>query len=845
MKKLKKLGLLSLPLLVALAIIPPVYMSGEVVLAEASTVKEISTLADLNDVKNDLTGNFILKGNIEIKNDWIPIGTQENPFTGTFDGNGFTINGIKIDTSTRYQGLFGYTSGAEIKNLKISYKTTENNGVSEKGAVIDYNFDNQAEYYAGTIVGYANNSTKISNCEVDNGSEVEETFTCKVTLGGLVGVLKGGSVIKNCANYRNIKLKENFTSTGYTTTVGGAVGEVESSELINVVNFGGITVARDDEIVNDNYIGGLVGDASGERSCIVNCVSGGDVKIDSKLEEKDTNCLGSVVGFISSTRTPISGKIASVAYSQDIEKYGKSEPYVYSNNSTYDYVSRLPSEKLRLSELYFLGKGEKYTYSFSNGVEQEFDWSSGIGNGWSNDVWSIVVVENVGEIRLQKFQSYTIAWAEGISSSTSNVLKKETGDTVREVGKFGEIATLSISIDSADVGYYDIIDVIYNNKSCKGQYQILLTQSEELDDDKDMGYYFNSETNKYILKVRLSSKTAGISGAEGSYSFELQAKEFSGAVYVNTDEIKGAIVKFSEGSNKERVFIKQTSKMTASANAGSRYTFQGWKLYLFTDDPDDLIWTTEGEEKTLNYGYLIAYNKKWKYEGTVYEIQGSEAIKTGTIEKNLPIKFGETTPGYEIRTIEGVSGTPLSLTENFLFEAVYEEDPYYISFAEDVNAREGIDSLKVNNQLMERNEQGNFSLIDIGKNETVIIEVTMDVNYQLDADRFVSSVKKAAINNKDIVKVSQKEVGNKKLYIFTFSTGQLSEMNAKDYRKFTFDLIGKTTKNENNNSSLGWIIGGSIGGGLLLAGLIVLIVFLVKRRSTTRKINNDYKRYYN
>jgi hypothetical protein len=52
---------------------------------------------------------------------WNSIGWDyTNYFKGTFDGLGYTISNLNIDKSgTDYQGLFGHTSDATIKNIGL------------------------------------------------------------------------------------------------------------------------------------------------------------------------------------------------------------------------------------------------------------------------------------------------------------------------------------------------------------------------------------------------------------------------------------------------------------------------------------------------------------------------------------------------------------------------------------------------------------------------------------------------------------------------------------------------------------------------------------------------------
>ena len=73
----------------------------------------------LDAVRNDLEGNYILMSDIHFTEadfadggrfagGWVPIGNGEAPFCGVFNGNGYVIHGLRVDTNTGYAGLFGY-----------------------------------------------------------------------------------------------------------------------------------------------------------------------------------------------------------------------------------------------------------------------------------------------------------------------------------------------------------------------------------------------------------------------------------------------------------------------------------------------------------------------------------------------------------------------------------------------------------------------------------------------------------------------------------------------------------------------------------------------------------------
>lgn len=96
---------------------------------------------------------FVLANDIGGVGNITPIGVNTHPFKGNFDGNHNTIGGLNINRAGNNVGLFGYISGATIKNLTV-------NG-SVKGS-----------QYVGGVVGYALNST-IEN--VTNNASVSST----------------------------------------------------------------------------------------------------------------------------------------------------------------------------------------------------------------------------------------------------------------------------------------------------------------------------------------------------------------------------------------------------------------------------------------------------------------------------------------------------------------------------------------------------------------------------------------------------------------------------------------------------------------------------------------------
>ena len=123
---------------------------------------------------------------------WTPIGNGTNPFTGSYDGQGFTINGLYIDRSdSNHIGLFGVIkSNSTISNLGVTnVNVTGKDGVSglvgvnSSGSTVENSYSTGAvsgERYAGGLVG------------INSGSTVENSYSTasassNYCVGGLVG----------------------------------------------------------------------------------------------------------------------------------------------------------------------------------------------------------------------------------------------------------------------------------------------------------------------------------------------------------------------------------------------------------------------------------------------------------------------------------------------------------------------------------------------------------------------------------------------------------------------------------------------------------------------------------
>ncbi|MBO7068165.1 MAG: hypothetical protein J6W52_05745 [Bacteroidaceae bacterium] len=233
-----------------------VVVDGVYQLGKAADVASFATLVNTgtNDANAVLTANIDLSEAIS-ENAWTSIGTNDVPYKGTFDGQGYTISGITYTATGQYNGLFGKLStGAVVKNFTAEGTMTVSTGVTGRavaligvagdGGVLIQNINSKMNYinqlagaqvggilggalngnatvvdrctYSGTldgndaggsgnyggIAGYANNNPAcyltISNCLFDGELVNTAATPGNCTFGGMVGYSNGAVVtIKN------------------------------------------------------------------------------------------------------------------------------------------------------------------------------------------------------------------------------------------------------------------------------------------------------------------------------------------------------------------------------------------------------------------------------------------------------------------------------------------------------------------------------------------------------------------------------------------------------------------------------------------------------------------------
>lgn len=230
---------------------------------------------NFNTISNNLSEKYTLLQNIDsIYGTMSPIGSISNPFTGEFDGRGFTITLNAIETTTTTLGFFGATENATIKNLTVIVKGFKPHSSSK---------------YIGGICGYAKNTT-FENCKFiyNDGIVVTESASLEA-VGGICGYASN-STFKGCINNTNISVYN-------ATYVGGIVGNGSESILKSSINYGQIIAVYKNTNKANAYVGGLSGYISYCPSVVYNA---GNIEVLTQGGSTSV-CVGGISGILNST----------------------------------------------------------------------------------------------------------------------------------------------------------------------------------------------------------------------------------------------------------------------------------------------------------------------------------------------------------------------------------------------------------------------------------------------------------------------------------------------------------------------------------------------------------------
>lgn len=250
--KIKRSAALLLAMLLIVAIAVPVYADGRIIhIKTGEELRELAVKCRLDTYSEDLT--VVLDNDIDLGDaPFDPFAT----FSGTFDGRGHTVSGVKLATDGAHQGFFRFIQeGGLVKNLNVQGSVNPENIRTEIGGLAGSNYgtiDNcsfsgevRGLERVGGVAGYNFGTVKDSTFD---GTAAGKRFT-----GGVVGYNEG--TVDGCTNNGAVN------TTIETAPVN--IDDISISDLSAIP----VVTANDSDTVTDS--GGIVGLSTGVvRECV-------------------------------------------------------------------------------------------------------------------------------------------------------------------------------------------------------------------------------------------------------------------------------------------------------------------------------------------------------------------------------------------------------------------------------------------------------------------------------------------------------------------------------------------------------------------------------------------------
>lgn len=228
--------------------------------------------------EQNTSASAVLTADIELSGEtWTPIGSESTPYTGTFDGQGYTISGMTIENAESYSGLFGNVTGT-VRDFTVtgSITITGDKTVAKVGGAV-------GSLGTASVGGTVSGVTSDVDITVSAGND---------HIGGVVGSMPENSspTVENCVYTGNINI------TVAAGSVAGVVGYIRTGTIQNCANQGGISINTG----GNGSVGGILGYCNNGKIYIRNCYNSG------VIAAEGTANVGAIVGQNKSTQATVS-----------------------------------------------------------------------------------------------------------------------------------------------------------------------------------------------------------------------------------------------------------------------------------------------------------------------------------------------------------------------------------------------------------------------------------------------------------------------------------------------------------------------------------------------------------
>ena len=611
----------------------------------------IKNAALLSKVMQHPDAYFKVTEDIDMKGvDFEPIGTEETPFTGVFDGDNHTISNLTIqkDANSKNIGLFGVLSKAKVINLNI--KDAKISGGSNLGILAGY----AKEYTKSNEESYA---CLIGNCHVSGEVKVvkDSTSSYSANVGGLLGLNDGNnkneatdeqsykySSVDKCSADVNVVSKYKGSSigglVGYNRgiiTESYAIGNVSGEGLV-----GGLVGSNWQEVYNSYSTGNVTGKNS----------VGGFVGL-SQAKIKDCFSTGNVVCLTGGQNAGGFAGSIQQAKTQNCVSSG----YVISPmiNNKGSFVGNFSGTLNTAGNVYIATLVDCY----GNNEGISCDNLKGIGSYISsgNEESDKAAKEVAVDYKTSQEKINKMAKDLGITTIEQNDKAKDKEEVLKEAQKYEDTVSISTQTNINEKVDNQIIKLKDGN-SASEDISIFKTQNEF---NGYILYRYDTASYEYIKenndKETKSEKVSLIFVKNGEYIVKDIDVKVPSSNLVN--------ITFDAGDNSEKV-VKSVSKdekldYTPDVPLKEGYTFVGW--YKDADDitteyktgltyTEDVTYKAKYAHVTMlgAQGKLVADGKSGIRFGTKIYNDGDEIIEKGTLI--LPTSFLEEGQGLTLDT---------------------------------------------------------------------------------------------------------------------------------------------------------------------------------------------------
>ena len=253
----------------------------------------VATAADLDKVRCNLSAHYVQTAPLTLSGNWTPIGFTPaaggssatlNSFTGTYDGQFYSISGLEIrsESGLNNYGLFASINGATVKNLRLV------------GVDIDVEGVSSSVFRVGALAGEALGNSKVLAVSIGTDETLESakrtsitaripgspgSFSQNLFVGGVVGQPGGTAELADRISFIGditVQGANNIGGTSRFRNVGGIAGRTSSSSTVSLAySRANITVTG--EVSAPLYVGTAIGSTSGGASTVEEMYSTGSI----------------------------------------------------------------------------------------------------------------------------------------------------------------------------------------------------------------------------------------------------------------------------------------------------------------------------------------------------------------------------------------------------------------------------------------------------------------------------------------------------------------------------------------------------------------------------------------